>query len=86
MVRKPDGYTITVDPEAPRPVESDTLQCRHCGYHWRVQPGSGTKRGFCRNCMGPLCGKPQCLSQCEHWQAKLDRMEKEQRRIIVPGE
>lgn len=40
--------------------EFDTLQCVHCGLHWRIVHGSGKKRGFCMKCMGPTCGRHKC--------------------------
>lgn len=52
------GYMSIVDPESPI-VEADTLQCVHCGRHWKMKPGSGNVRGFCFNCNGPVCG-PKC--------------------------
>jgi hypothetical protein len=41
--------------------ELPTLRCVHCGGHWTVRPGSGRVRGFCQNCMGPVCG-PGCAA------------------------
>lgn len=58
-----DHGTVTIsDPGADRPLlEVGTLQCVHCGGHWIAQPGSGRIRGFCQNCMGPVCG-PGCAA------------------------
>ncbi|KKM94628.1 hypothetical protein LCGC14_1196420 [marine sediment metagenome] len=55
-------------------VEHETLQCVHCQRHWVKQPGSGNKRGFCRNCMGPLCGDEKC-GPCIPFEKKLDLYE-----------
>ena len=55
---------------------SDTLQCIHCQAHWQFVPGSGRKRGYCMNCGGPTCGKKDCETNCEHWEKKLERIEK----------
>lgn len=44
--------------------EADLLQCRHCQMTWRYVLGSGRKRGWCRHCNGPLCGKPSCMAAC----------------------
>lgn len=41
---------------------ADTLQCVHCGMHWVPAPGSGTKRGWCSQCKGHLCGKEACFT------------------------
>jgi hypothetical protein len=43
---------------------ADLLQCRHCQHTWIVRPGSGTRRGWCLRCGGPLCGKPACMTGC----------------------
>lgn len=56
-------------------VETDTLMCVHCQYHWRVVRGSGRQRGFCANCAGPVCGKYDCMNRCEHWEKKIEIME-----------
>lgn len=53
-VRKPSGHIFIDGSQV-----ADTLQCVHCQAHFVVVKGSGKKRGFCRNCMGPTCG-PQC--------------------------
>lgn len=48
---------------------SNLWQCVHCNAQFVVQRGSGTKRGFCMKCMGPLCGKEECF-EClpfENW-------------------
>ena len=37
-----------------------TAMCRHCNAHFLVERGSGKKRGWCRYCGGPTCGKAQC--------------------------
>lgn len=59
-VRKPHGNFLIVDPDAPRSMVGDTLQCCHCGAHWIPVKGSGIERGFCRKCMQVTCGKPTC--------------------------
>lgn len=38
-------------------------QCCHCQYVWEYQPGSGTKRGYCLNCNGLQCLRPECAAQ-----------------------
>jgi len=52
---------------------ANTLQCVHCGHHWVSLKGSGRKRGFCLNCMGPVCG-PRCYD-CIPFLKKLDLYE-----------
>lgn len=65
-------------------VERDTLQCVHCGGHWIVVVGSGRKRGWCKHCQGPLCGKRQCMERCYPLEKRLDDMEKHGAMIRPP--
>jgi len=74
MVRRPHGYGILQTPEG-RPEEFDTLQCCHCGMHWRVQPGSGVMRGFCQRCNRVHCGGPDCW-ECRPQERQLDEIER----------
>ena len=41
-------------------VISESVQCVHCGAHITIVPGSGRERGFCRRCMGVVCGHKNC--------------------------
>jgi hypothetical protein len=34
--------------------------------------------------MGPLCGARQCMEKCEHWEAKLENIEREAKLIVEP--
>lgn len=56
-IRRPAGALL----EDGRQV-ADLLQCCHCRYTWRLQPGSGRVRGFCYRCMRVTCGKPECAA------------------------
>jgi hypothetical protein len=56
-VGKANGYTVSTGKLGV--VEHDTLMCCHCGQHWQYRPGSGITRGWCSQCMGPICG-PKC--------------------------
>ena len=67
----PKGYITISGPDGV--IEADTLQCVHCGGHWRVEPGSGKIRGFCTNCNGPVCG-PGC-EKCVPIEKQLEIME-----------
>ena len=58
--RKANGYATWSLPDNDHMTEKDTLMCVHCGLHWFVEPGSGTKRGWCMRCGGPHCGAPAC--------------------------
>lgn len=54
--------------------KADTLQCVHCGCHWLPKPGSGTVRGWCSSCKGPVCGKEPC-NTCIPFEASLEIQE-----------
>lgn len=70
-----DGYVIIADPDAPRPLEFETLCCVHCGGHFRKVPGSGTKRGWCGCCAGVTCGKPAC-DPCAPLEKRIEELER----------
>ena len=81
---RPHGAVFVTDPTSGQTsVESDTLQCVHCGMHWRVIVGSGRERGFCRNCMGPSCGAKDCTEHCVPWEKKMEAVEAEERFVIT---
>lgn len=70
-----DGLLSVMSHDADKPVaEIPTIQCVHCGGHWVAQPGSGRIRGFCQNCMGPVCG-PGC-AECIPTDLYLTNLEK----------
>lgn len=74
--RKPSG-TILIDN-----VESaHTKQCCHCQKHFVSLKGSGTLRGFCRNCMAVTCGSPEC-NVCIPFKQKLTEYENGKRLIL----
>lgn len=61
--RKPAGFiTITDIPTGKTLFEGNVRSCVHCGFIWTYRPGSGILRGFCKNCVGHLCGKPKCFN------------------------
>jgi len=74
-VRRPAGYFIATGP-AGTEDEGETLSCVHCQMHWRVEPGSGRKRGFCLRCNGPTCGKETCESGCVPFEKALEQAER----------
>lgn len=41
----------------------ETRQCVHCQFVWTYHPGSGDRRGFCLNCHGLVCMRPECALQ-----------------------
>lgn len=57
-------------------IEHDLMQCVHCQATWRYQPGSGRKRGWCRKCDGPLCGKPACFQSCTPIEMLMEQADK----------
>jgi hypothetical protein len=72
---KEKGTIIVVDPGADRPLdEFATGQCCHCGGHFPIRPGSGTVRGFCFKCAGPVCG-PACAGKCVPAELQLENLE-----------
>lgn len=71
---KEDGVVIREFDDG-KVVETPTMQCRHCGQHWIMLPGSGRERGWCTKCMGPLCGKKECMDQCLPFEKRLDLYE-----------
>ena len=81
-VRKPDGYTRTTGPHG-EVIDCDTLQCCHCGGHWEVVAGSGRERGFCRNCMGYCCGRPECMV-CVPRERRLENLERGLPELTTP--
>ena len=53
LITGADGHTLE---------EYDLAQCCHCALHFRIQPGSGTLRGWCCNCGQITCGRQTCQS------------------------
>ena len=68
--RKAAGAVIVTD-ETGVIDEFETHQCVHCDGHFRVQPGSGIKRGFCLNCNAVTCGNSRCDS-CVPYEKKME--------------
>lgn len=69
------GFATFCDPGADRPLlELGTAQCCHCGGHFPIRPGSGTIRGFCQQCNGPVCGRS--CEMCVPTEQLLENMEK----------
>lgn len=87
LAKREYGRVTLTDPGSDRPLlEAATLQCCHCGGHFAPRPGSGTVRGFCTRCMGPVCG-PGC-AECVPAEQLLTNLETgkplDHRPIIVP--
>jgi hypothetical protein len=71
--RHPAGHEQLMD-DSGAIQEFDTHQCCHCSAHFRIVPGSGTRRGFCMRCGALTCGNPGC-DACAPIEARLDFME-----------
>lgn len=52
----------------------ETLQCVHCQYTRILTKGSGKVWGFCTNCMGYHCDKPDC-QECLHFMRRVENIE-----------
>ena len=76
-VRKPSGVIFIDGIEV-----ASTRQCAHCGSHFISVRGSGITRGFCTNCMGDTCGKPEC-NPCVNFEKRLDDYERGKRKELL---
>lgn len=56
------GEVHSYYPEHDRVEVRPLARCCHCGYMWEHKPGSGRLRGFCQNCNGFVCGRPDCVA------------------------
>lgn len=57
-------------------IQVQTLQCPHCGEHWKWETGSGRKHKYCGNCHGTTCSKKVCIENCIPLEKYLDTFEK----------
>ena len=73
------GYFTETTPDGKVVAEGETHLCVHCGLPFRANPGSGRKRGFCLNCMGPVCGAKECSEICKPWERQMENMERRAR-------
>lgn len=70
--RRPDGQETLFDPDGAI-VQHDTQQCPHCSGHFRVVPGSGTRRAFCLRCNRVTCGNHVC-DECIPTEALIEHL------------
>jgi len=93
-MRKPTGYTVVTDPDAPT-VERDTVTCGHCQRVVFVKPGTvatvylvldrATRRwqeepgALCRVCMRSICLLCHDDGRCTPWERRLAQMESRDR-------
>jgi len=78
-MRKPQGYALWVDPEAPGgQIERDTITCAHCQRIVVVKPGvdPSSLGGFCRMCYRHLCSPCANAGICTPFERKLDLLER----------
>jgi hypothetical protein len=70
------GVLLTIPHDGGPVVQSDTVQCCHCGATWVFAPGSGRRRGRCGPCGGLTCG-PLCPARgsCVPMEQMLDNWE-----------
>ena len=71
---KPSNYFVSQD-QFGRKVETEGRMCSHCGCRWEYQPGSGTRRGYCKRCNGVLCGQDLCMKYCVPYMARIEGIE-----------
>lgn len=72
--RKTHGYEIVKGPDGNVVSEADLLMCPHCGCHFKIVTGSGTRRSWCSNCVAVCCGAAECVP-CKTWEAKMCEIE-----------
>lgn len=74
--RAAKGFILYTDVQSgARLFEGDMRQCCHCQAIWTHKPGSGKLRGFCRRCMGHVCGKRTCMLNCYPAEQQIDDTE-----------
>lgn len=73
-VRSPKGYIVVTGPLGVED-EGETVMCAHCQMHWKIDPGSGHRRGFCFNCDGLTCGKEACETKCVPAEKMIEEIE-----------
>lgn len=74
-MRKPGGYSITVDPALPLPIEQDTVGCKHCGATiWLKAYEVPVHRCTC--CDGFVCDRVECRTHCYPLEKRLSDWER----------
>lgn len=77
-MRRPQGYSVLTDPEAPT-IERDTFTCAHCQRIVQVPPRAdpASMGGICGGCAGLIC--PACTDRrqkggpCIPWEEQMNR-------------
>ena len=94
--RRPAATGTTFDPDLPRPLETEFLQCCHCGRYHAVQASiaaliqNPTALGYCGRCDGVHCpGCATCVPierQLENVEAGRHRLDVSRVSIVIPGD
>lgn len=59
------GHALILGKDRRKEDEQDWMMCAHCSFGWKVEPGSGRRRGWCNQCAGPLCNRGKwCWKPC----------------------
>lgn len=62
-------------------VEYDCVHCCHCQMVMRV--GEHREQTFCYKCMGPVCHKKGCQTQCVPLEKRLEERERFAARLVT---
>jgi hypothetical protein len=75
--RRPQGYAVVVDPEAPT-RETDTGTCAHCNtvFFYDPLPSGAVEGAFCLHCMKSVCLRCDRIGSCTPFERALERMER----------
>jgi len=84
MLRRPQGQAMITSPDGPT-WEADTITCGHCNRVAFVKPGPDPGTGFCRQCMGHVCGPCADLGSCTPFEQQLERVEARARLLRSMG-
>lgn len=74
-MRNANGY-LRISCEDGSVIECDTVHCKHCGKHTRIEPKQNPAEigGFCTVCTGYVCS--DCVGKgCDVVEKKLERAE-----------
>ena len=81
-----DGYAVWGSPGG-AVEKADTLTCRHCNTVslLRGKTKADDLGGFCRMCMGHICGPCADQGSCVPFERRLEAMERRQRLLDAVG-
>lgn len=86
-MRRPQGYSVVIDPDAPRTAEADTFTCAHCNTIVMVKPmcDPADMGGRCRVCDSLVCRRCHSTFRCDPFEEKLKRAEARDRALRSYG-